>query len=62
LNAKAADPEGSAAFLLPPSLRDEVQRPSINVFFRSVARHWERAATGVLPTGMGRGSSNFTNR
>jgi two-component system response regulator WspF len=34
--------------------RDEVYRPSINVFFHSVARHWERAATGVLLTGMGR--------
>lgn len=34
--------------------RDEIHRPSIDVFFRSVARHWERAATGVLLTGMGR--------
>jgi len=34
--------------------RDEIYRPSIDVFFRSVALHWERAATGVLLTGMGR--------
>jgi two-component system response regulator WspF len=34
--------------------RDEIHRPSIDVFFRSVARHWERPATGVLLTGMGR--------
>jgi two-component system response regulator WspF len=34
--------------------RDAIHRPSINVFFASVARHWERAATGVLLTGMGR--------
>jgi two-component system response regulator WspF len=34
--------------------RDEVYRPSIDVFFHSVARHWERAATGILLTGMGR--------
>jgi two-component system response regulator WspF len=34
--------------------RDEVYRPSIDVFFHSVARHWNRNATGVLLTGMGR--------
>jgi two-component system response regulator WspF len=34
--------------------RDEIYRPSIDVFFCSVALHWERAATGVLLTGMGR--------
>jgi two-component system response regulator WspF len=34
--------------------REEVYRPSIDVFFHSVAQHWERAATGVLLTGMGR--------
>jgi two-component system response regulator WspF len=34
--------------------KDEVYRPSIDVFFHSVARHWERAATGILLTGMGR--------
>ncbi len=34
--------------------RDAIHRPSIDVFFASVARHWERAATGILLTGMGR--------
>jgi two-component system response regulator WspF len=34
--------------------RDEIHRPSVDVFFRSVARHWERGATGILLTGMGR--------
>lgn len=34
--------------------RDEVYRPSIDVFFHSVARHWPGPATGVLLTGMGR--------
>jgi two-component system response regulator WspF len=34
--------------------RDEIYRPSIDVFFHSVARHWERTATGILLTGMGR--------
>ena len=34
--------------------REAVYRPSIDVFFHSVARHWEGSATGVLLTGMGR--------
>ncbi|WP_036165515.1 chemotaxis-specific protein-glutamate methyltransferase CheB [Massilia sp. 9096] len=34
--------------------RDAVYRPSIDVFFDSVARHWERDAIGILLTGMGR--------
>jgi len=34
--------------------RDEVYRPSIDVFFHSVARCWTANATGVLLTGMGR--------
>ena len=29
-------------------------RPSINVFFSCIARHWKRDAVGVLLTGMGR--------
>jgi two-component system response regulator WspF len=33
---------------------DEIYRPSINVFFESVARHWQGSAIGVLLTGMGR--------
>jgi two-component system response regulator WspF len=34
--------------------RDLVYRPSIDVFFDSVARHWGGDATGILLTGMGR--------
>jgi two-component system response regulator WspF len=34
--------------------RDEIYRPSIDVFFHTVALHWEAVATGVLLTGMGR--------
>jgi two-component system response regulator WspF len=34
--------------------REEVYRPSIDVFFHSVALHWDPPATGVLLTGMGR--------
>jgi two-component system, chemotaxis family, response regulator WspF len=34
--------------------RDLVYRPSIDVFFDSVARHWAGDATGILLTGMGR--------
>jgi two-component system response regulator WspF len=33
---------------------DYAYRPSVDVFFRCVAAHWEREATGVLLTGMGR--------
>ncbi|WP_296943647.1 chemotaxis-specific protein-glutamate methyltransferase CheB [uncultured Massilia sp.] len=38
--------------------RDELYRPSIDVFFHSVARHWQRTATGILLTGMGRDGAN----
>ena len=31
-----------------------VYRPSVNVFFESVARYWSGVAVGVLLTGMGR--------
>jgi two-component system response regulator WspF len=34
--------------------RDLVYRPSIDVFFQSVAQHWHGAATAVLLTGIGR--------
>jgi chemotaxis response regulator CheB len=37
-----------------PEPRDYVYRPSVDVFFRSVARHWRGQAVGVLLTGMGR--------
>jgi two-component system response regulator WspF len=33
---------------------DYAYRPSVDVFFRCVAAHWEQDATGVLLTGMGR--------
>jgi two-component system response regulator WspF len=34
--------------------REYAYRPSVDVFFDCVARHWPGAATGVLLTGMGR--------
>ncbi len=34
--------------------RDYAYRPSVDVFFECVARHWAGEATGVLLTGMGR--------
>jgi chemotaxis response regulator CheB len=37
-----------------PHPRDYAYRPSVDVFFRCLAAHWEPEATGVLLTGMGR--------
>ncbi|QLF93802.1 chemotaxis response regulator protein-glutamate methylesterase [Pseudomonas sp. ABC1] len=37
-----------------PEPINQVYRPSIDVFFESVAMHWQGEATGVLLTGMGR--------
>ncbi len=37
-----------------PEPRDCFYRPSIDVFFQSVVRHWRGRAAGVLLTGMGR--------
>jgi two-component system, chemotaxis family, response regulator WspF len=37
-----------------PEPVDDPFRPSVDVFFRSVAQHWSGPATGVLLTGMGR--------
>jgi chemotaxis response regulator CheB len=37
-----------------PIPREYVHRPSVNVFFESIVRHWQRNAIGVLLTGMGR--------
>jgi len=37
-----------------PEPRDYVYRPSVDVFFDSVVRHWRGGAIGVLLTGMGR--------
>jgi two-component system response regulator WspF len=34
--------------------RDYPYRPSVDVFFECVARHWKADATGILLTGMGR--------
>lgn len=34
--------------------RDYVYRPSVDVFFQCVARHWRGDAVGILLTGMGR--------
>lgn len=36
-----------------PEPRESLYRPSIDVFFHSVARHWRGRAVGVLLTGMG---------
>lgn len=33
---------------------DYAYRPSVDVFFHGIARHWQRKAIGVLLTGMGR--------
>jgi two-component system response regulator WspF len=43
---------GTLAYTAEPV--DEIYRPSIDVFFESVARHWHGDAVGVLLTGMGR--------
>ncbi|HSW12241.1 MAG TPA: chemotaxis response regulator protein-glutamate methylesterase [Solimonas sp.] len=37
-----------------PEPRDYVYRPSVDVFFDSVRRHWRGGVVGVLLTGMGR--------
>jgi chemotaxis response regulator CheB len=37
-----------------PEPRDKVYRPSVDVFFDSVCRHWRGSVVGVLLTGMGR--------
>ena len=37
-----------------PEPREYVYRPSIDVFFESVVKHWRGKAVGVLLTGMGR--------
>lgn len=40
--------------LYTPHPRDYVYRPSVDIFFESVAKHWHNRVTGVLLTGMGR--------
>lgn len=44
--------EGRLAYRAEPAA--QVYRPSIDVFFESVAQHWRGEAIGVLLTGMGR--------
>lgn len=41
-----------------PEPADYAYRPSVNVFFESLARHWRGRAIGVLLTGMGRDGGN----
>ena len=41
-----------------PEPADYAYRPSVNVFFESLARHWRGRAVGVLLTGMGRDGGN----
>ncbi|WP_282598649.1 chemotaxis protein CheB, partial [Pseudomonas emilianonis] len=43
---------GTLAYTAEPV--NEIYRPSIDVFFESVASHWNGDAVGVLLTGMGR--------
>lgn len=37
---------------------DTSYRPSVDVFFRSVAEHWSRSVTAILLTGMGKDGAN----
>jgi two-component system, chemotaxis family, response regulator WspF len=53
LQMKAADRLGYTRDPL-----DYVYRPSVDVFFESVNRHWRGGAIGVLLTGMGRDGAN----
>jgi len=46
------DPRGRLRYGAEP--RDEVYRPSVNVFFESLAAHWPGHGVAVLLTGMGR--------
>jgi chemotaxis response regulator CheB len=45
-------PDGTLAYVAEPV--DQPFRPSVDVFFGSVAAHWRGPAVGVLLTGMGR--------
>lgn len=44
--------DGTLSYTVEPS--DHIYRPSIDVFFESVAQYWQGEAMGVLLTGMGR--------
>lgn len=45
-----------------PEPREFLYRPSIDVFFDSVVRHWQGSAVGVLLTGMGRDGAEGLKR
>ncbi|MEN0107288.1 MAG: chemotaxis response regulator protein-glutamate methylesterase [Pseudomonas sp.] len=48
--------DGTLSYTVEPS--DHIYRPSIDVFFESVAQYWQGDAMGVLLTGMGRDGAN----
>jgi two-component system response regulator WspF len=52
--------DGTLAYTAEPV--NEIYRPSIDVFFDSVARHWQGRAVGVLLTGMGRDGAQGLKR
>ncbi|MGY4531102.1 two-component system response regulator WspF [Pseudomonas sp. TE3786] len=48
--------DGRLSYTVEPS--EHIYRPSIDVFFQSVAQYWQGEAMGVLLTGMGRDGAN----
>lgn len=52
--------DGTLSYTVEPS--DHIYRPSIDVFFESVAQYWQGEAIGVLLTGMGRDGANGLKR
>ncbi len=46
--------DASGAMVYTPSPREIVYRPSVDVFFRSLAQHWPAPGVAVVLTGMGR--------
>jgi two-component system response regulator WspF len=49
-------PEGNLKYSHEPT--DTFYRPSVDVFFRSVAKHWSHSVTAILLTGMGKDGAN----